>query len=412
VEPELVRIVLDLDFDPIAVRPLQGGLFPLARTEKFVPGQTYAIVPIGASRRETTTFDAHSNISEEDGVAGGLHLDNHTLTVGQQALILSECVQKEPGQSRVAFLHEQRAFHNVNSIFEGQNGPRCNFIIAEEVGEERKRAFVAFNESMTEEEYFSPDSIILEAAESIEGEGLPKLDGAQFHPKILQSAKSFPLQWLLKKEPFLVEEVIFCGHNLGGSVATTVTILALASRCRGEAREFNCFTFGSPLVGTKKIHDICEEEDISRNFHHFLRPDDEIPFLFNVSQRLKAAKKPKFLRREMNKRILEARTLATENIGRMLIKGHTQKAEKQFKESLTELLNTSDDFMPAATFFPMGQTYFLQKTVGTCSVNEKETMGYFFLKKKLCDLSKSDTNRRRLPRQHSRSDCLECECRE
>jgi hypothetical protein len=63
-------------------------------------------------------------------------------------------------------------------------------------------------------------------------------------------------------------DIIFCGHSLGGAVATIVTMFALAEEKRLQEtfledeefekseRKIKCITFGAPAVGDEKLQKV------------------------------------------------------------------------------------------------------------------------------------------------------------
>jgi hypothetical protein len=49
----------------------------------------------------------------------------------------------------------------------------------------------------------------------------------KFHAGFFSRAERFPLQKILNKKEYHNRNIIFCGHSMGGAVATIVTIQAL-----------------------------------------------------------------------------------------------------------------------------------------------------------------------------------------
>ena len=83
----------------------------------------------------------------------------------------------------------------------------------------------------------------------------------KFHAGFLKKSSVFPLKDILTEEEYKGRNIIFCGHSMGGAVATISTILALQFQKERErlfgkdekTRIIRCFTFGAPLVGDSKL---------------------------------------------------------------------------------------------------------------------------------------------------------------
>ena len=86
----------------------------------------------------------------------------------------------------------------------------------------------------------------------------------QFHSGFLEKAKAFLLREILNQEDYNGRNIIFCGHSMGGAVASIVSIFALMSEKRkpkipgedGPSRMIRCITFGSPLIGCPKLRKV------------------------------------------------------------------------------------------------------------------------------------------------------------
>ena len=78
----------------------------------------------------------------------------------------------------------------------------------------------------------------------------------KFHAGFLSRANIFPLQKILNEKTYENWNIIFCGHSMGGAVATIVAIFALLEEKKRknfqdnlDQRSVKCFTFGAPMVG-------------------------------------------------------------------------------------------------------------------------------------------------------------------
>ncbi len=83
----------------------------------------------------------------------------------------------------------------------------------------------------------------------------------KFHAGFLSRANLFPLKKILDEKEYTNRNIIFCGHSMGGAVATIVAIFAMLEEKKREGfeekhRTIKCFTFGSPMVGDTDLQKV------------------------------------------------------------------------------------------------------------------------------------------------------------
>nr|XP_047128037.1 uncharacterized protein LOC101241641 isoform X3 [Hydra vulgaris] len=121
----------------------------------------------------------------------------------------------------------------------------------------------------------------------------------KFHAGFLNRAKKFPLQKVLNNKDFAEKSFVFCGHSMGGAVATIVAIFAIVEeekkrKATGKSdknRQITCFTFGAPLVGDLKLKQFCDKNGISKYLYHSVNFMDPIPRLLSYGICLEAMSK-------------------------------------------------------------------------------------------------------------------------
>eukprot|EP01018_Ginkgo_biloba_P029721 Gb_18098 [translate_table: standard] len=69
------------------------------------------------------------------------------------------------------------------------------------------------------------------------------------------------------------KRIVFAGHSLGGAIASLATLWALEKRHECKAAPF-CVTFGSPLVGDKRLSQAIRREKWSGQFFHVVSRHD------------------------------------------------------------------------------------------------------------------------------------------
>ena len=83
----------------------------------------------------------------------------------------------------------------------------------------------------------------------------------KFHAGFLSRANLFPLKKILDEKDYKDKDIVFCGHSMGGAVATIVAIFAMLEEKKREGfekkrRAIKCFTFGAPMVGDADLQKV------------------------------------------------------------------------------------------------------------------------------------------------------------
>ena len=76
-------------------------------------------------------------------------------------------------------------------------------------------------------------------------------------------------------------DVIFCGHSLGGAVASIASIRLEVEKARYKLKgSVKCITFGAPLFGDEQLRKSTD----CRNMYHFVCNNDPVPNLLSYTQ--------------------------------------------------------------------------------------------------------------------------------
>ena len=76
-------------------------------------------------------------------------------------------------------------------------------------------------------------------------------------------------------------DVIFCGHSLGGAVASIASIRLKVEKARYKLKgSVKCITFGAPLFGDEEVMKSID----CRDMHHFVCNNDPIPNILSYAQ--------------------------------------------------------------------------------------------------------------------------------
>ena len=83
----------------------------------------------------------------------------------------------------------------------------------------------------------------------------------KFHAGFLSRANLFPLKKILDEKDYKDKDIVFCGHSMGGAVATIVAIFAMLEEKKREGfekkrRAIKSFTFGAPMVGDADLQKV------------------------------------------------------------------------------------------------------------------------------------------------------------
>ena len=109
-------------------------------------------------------------------------------------------------------------------------------------------------------------------------DGLQVASG-RFHAGFLSRADCFPLDKVLDDEEYNERDLVFCGHSLGGAIATVVALRAkirLEQIKKGgfmDQRRVTCITFGAPLVGDEGLRSFCQMHGLAESFFHFVNQE-------------------------------------------------------------------------------------------------------------------------------------------
>eukprot|EP00759_Apiculatamorpha_spiralis_P001494 PhF_6_TR1054/c0_g1_i5/m.2194 len=74
-------------------------------------------------------------------------------------------------------------------------------------------------------------------------------------------------------------EIVYCGHSLGGAIATLATVRMLNDHVDLIRGRFCCVTAGAPMVGCHNLRDLVTSYHWSDVMHHFVYRGDVVPRL-------------------------------------------------------------------------------------------------------------------------------------
>lgn len=111
----------------------------------------------------------------------------------------------------------------------------------------------------------------------------------QVHTGFLQLANQISVQNLVKRlqSDENLEQIVVCGHSLGGAIATLLTAKILAaSKYRLTNRQLLCVTIGAPPVGETNFCSFMQsdlDENITKtNYIHLVHAGDIVPRVMNL----------------------------------------------------------------------------------------------------------------------------------
>ncbi|KAG5509921.1 hypothetical protein GH5_07768 [Leishmania sp. Ghana 2012 LV757] len=73
------------------------------------------------------------------------------------------------------------------------------------------------------------------------------------------------------------EDVVICGHGIGGAAASWLTTCLLLENTREVRNRLLCVTFGAPLIASRPLSNVLIEHGLAKNFHHFVNSSDMVP---------------------------------------------------------------------------------------------------------------------------------------
>lgn len=91
------------------------------------------------------------------------------------------------------------------------------------------------------------------------------------------------LTYMLDKNKYSFEKIVFCGHSLGGGLATLAAVY-YSNHFKGQNIAIHCHTFGSPRVGNAAFVKLYDKMHInSWRVFHYQDPVPMIPISFRFS---------------------------------------------------------------------------------------------------------------------------------
>lgn len=284
VEACLLVEAFNLPFTPNSlywIDPSSGQkcFFSIHRRRKYVIGQVYHIPP---KTSHTETEPSSPPKKTIDNVWDWKPLPE----LVQNAVVLSGAVYASNHQETDEYLMEKLKDHNFKKVLSCPYG-RFRFVIAQEI--DKDRVFIAFR---------GPHNIAdwrenLHACQEEASKGMNDMKG-MLHSGFLKQAMAFPVLKFLTESNLLSQNIIFCGHSLGGAVATLTAIMTMiklrASTDPDKSRGpwVKCITFGAPMVGDGVFRQYCQSNDLERHIYNFNNDQDPLPQIFSNLQLLSA----------------------------------------------------------------------------------------------------------------------------
>jgi len=196
----------------------------------------------------------------------------------QNAAICSTAVYKQnPFQylkgdvtNKVHTINEVVAFGNYTS--DDGTYQKCLMAISENVDSLEKILYVSFRGTESNEDWL--DNLDIKHVSNVGYQGT-------FHSGFYKRANLINLDDI-NKVVYLnkVEKIIFCGHSLGGAVASIVYLLMLNSR--GNKKEIFNITFGAPYIGNSDLQTDVISKRLDDNMFHFVSVADIVPGVLDV----------------------------------------------------------------------------------------------------------------------------------
>ena len=234
-------------------------------------------------------------------LAGALHLKVDSPDLVHElftALVLSEVVYKQLEEEIhliVSTVHEKLPWKvSGNKIRELQfsshwASQRC--VVTQSGG----TLFVCFRGTKARRDIWTDLNVFLERALDDDPEAeVSKSRREKFltpcaHRGFLFRAKAVPITWFyrLAKERGL--RLVFCGHSLGGAVATlaTVRLLHHLQKCGKENTGITCIAFGSPAVGNPALRKFVKKQHWNAHIYNYTLKEDFVPVLLQPQRFLR-----------------------------------------------------------------------------------------------------------------------------
>lgn len=244
----------------------------------------------------------------------------------QNSVVLCRAVYAANDLEIYNYLMESLHDHNFRKILRSRHG-RSHFVIAEEI--DKDRVYIAFRGSHSNKDWHDN----LHAYQEFAFKGMKGMQG-KVHSGFLTRAMDFPIQKILNDSYILSKNIIFCGHSLGGAVATLAAIMTMIelkaqpNTNDNGCRWVKCITFGAPMVGDGVFKQFCQTNDLDRHIYNFVYDQDPIPRILSYSQ------------------LLSAMSAQLDNeIRKLSASCSTQEAENYFKEKRQTWINQKDQYV-------------------------------------------------------------------
>lgn len=258
--------------------PLSEANNPQKVKSKFKLNYTPAFVLAGKKEKQVNFGNLKPGVKyklEDTSLIPDLKI--HT----QNAAILSNAVyQDDP----IPYLTESSPNHTIKTVCAvSKNSEQGVMIAVGEVGG-NNTLYVAFRGTV------SWNDVVADADISLREN--PSILGGRIHSGFAKRAESVPLKqikYCLRKED--CENIITCGHSLGGAVSAISAInLMIDLGSESDTKVFN-ITFGSPMFANESVRKKCQNEGYSQHMIHYVGHQDIVPGILSLGHTISELKK-------------------------------------------------------------------------------------------------------------------------
>ncbi|XP_075240303.1 uncharacterized protein LOC142335859 isoform X2 [Convolutriloba macropyga] len=117
------------------------------------------------------------------------------------------------------------------------------------------------------------------------------VSAGKFHAGFLKRAQMFPIMRVLSSDLFLDKHLVFCGHSLGGAIASIIYIELLIKTHRSQTQIFKSvrsITFGSPFFCDSESRNYLLKIDPDLQIFNIVAENDPVPRILSLTQSMTA----------------------------------------------------------------------------------------------------------------------------
>lgn len=173
------------------------------------------------------------------------------------------------------YLNESSTYHSLGRVCAISSNSDQGVILATGTVGGKNTLYIAYKGTTTLEDMITDCDIELMDS--------PLIPGGKFHSGFYKRAETVTIDQILycaKQEE--CQEIVTCGHSLGGAVACISAIRLMKHLGSKSEISVHNITFGAPFFANEAVRFACKTEKMDRHMLHYVGHQDIVPALLSL----------------------------------------------------------------------------------------------------------------------------------